>query len=253
MIISSLLAIRKERVLFCAMLILCVCHAEAQQVLHANSNAAANDGRESVIYATPDIHFSPHVAQVPGYGLRSLAARDTSQRMNYRMSLFTGFYYGWGQAHGYAGVAPSFSYRLDDKWTLKANFAVTTDMAGHPYAIREGDGRSWAPRRRSTTTGAAGMDVAAEYRPNDRTMIAAHLYYLGGNYTPVWSMSNRMEDLSVWGGSMEFHYRTRNDNTLSLYLNVMNDETGALYPWLYYPGAGRGTGLLQYDAPWLIY
>lgn len=249
---SPRLAINKGLLLL-AVLTISLCPVKAQQVTPSDSNVATRSQRDAVLYSSSDIRFSPNVAKAPVYGPLSLSARDTAQRLDYHMSLFTGFYSGWGQTHGYAGAAPSFSYRLDDRWTLKAGFAITTDMVGNTYAIRESDGRSWAPRRHATTTGAVGMDVAAEYRPNDRTMVAAHFYYLGGSYTPVWSVNNRPEDLSVWGGSMEFHYRTKNDNMLSLYFNVMNDKTGALYPWLYHPGAGCRPGFMLHDDPWQVY
>lgn len=244
----------KGVVLFFLALVAAVCPIPAQPVTSADSNAANGNWQDAIQYSSGSLLFSPNVAKMPTYGPRSRAARDTARRMDYHMSLFTGFYSGWGQSHGYAGAAPSFRYRLDDKWSLKASFAVATDRVGNTYAIRESEGRNRAPRRHNITTGVVGMDVAAEYRPNDRTMVAAHLYYMGGSCTPVWSMNNQPTNLDVWGGSMEIHYRAKNDNLLSLYLGVTNDRTGALSPLLYsYPGIGYRPGFMMCEDPWPLY
>jgi hypothetical protein len=159
--------------------------------------------------------------------------KDSVDKMEYHMSLFSGVYTGWGEAHGYMGAAPSFSYHASDRLTLKAGFAFTTDINSDRYRICGNESRSFAPRR-SNNTGAVGVDVAAEYKVNDNLWMAASIYYLGGSYDPIWNRSNRPMDLNVYGGSFALHYRTKNDNRFSVYFDFIHDETGAITPWMFY-------------------
>lgn len=161
------------------------------------------------------------------------AAPDSIGKVDYHMSLFSGVYSGWGETHGYMGAAPTFSYRASDRLTLKAGFAFTTDLNANSYQLCGRTPRDMAPRR-SNSTGTVGVDVAAEYQVNDNLWMAAHVYYLGGSYDPIWNGGNRPQELSVYGGSVAFHYRTKRDNRLSLYFDFVHDETGALTPWMFY-------------------
>lgn len=160
-------------------------------------------------------------------------ATDSSDKVDYHISLFSGVYGGGGETHAYTGAAPSLSYRVNDRLTLKAGFAFSSDINANSYRLSPRDERSLAPRR-SNSTGAVAMDVAAEYKMNDNLWMAARLFYLGGSYDPVWNGSSRPYQLNAYGGSVALHYRTKNDNSLSLYLNFVHDDTGALTPWMLY-------------------
>ncbi len=174
------------------------------------------------------------------------ALRDSADRLSVQTTLFTGIYSGFGQVHGYTGAVPRISYQVNDRLRLKGGFAVTTDMSSDRYNLLASEPRSLAPRR-NTTTGAVAMDVEAEYQLSDNLWMAARFYYLGGSYNSPWGIGDRPMDLNVFGGSMALHYRTKNNNALSIYIDVMHDETGALTPWLYHsPWHSYSPGFLMW-------
>ncbi len=176
--------------------------------------------------------------------LHEPSVRDSVDKLSLSTTLFTGFYSGYGQLHGYTGAAPRLRYQASDRLVLKGGFAVTTDMSHDRYSLSASDARSLVPRR-NTTTGTVAVDMEAEYQLNDNLWMAARLYYLGGSYVSPWRADGQPMDLNVLGGSMALHYRTKNNNSLSLYLDVMHDQTGALTPWLYHsPWPCHGQGFL---------
>ncbi len=178
--------------------------------------------------------------------LQDAAPCDSADRLSVQTTLFTGIYSGFGQLHGYTGAAPRLSYQVNDRLRLKGGFTVTTDMSQDRYNLSVDEPRSLAPRR-NTTTGAVAVDVEAEYQLNDNLWMAARVFYLGGSYNSPWGVGDRPMDLNVYGGSMSLHYRTKNNNALSIYLDVVHDETGALTPWMYHsPWHGYGPGFLMW-------
>lgn len=176
---------------------------------------------------------------------------DTAQRLHCNVTLSTGVYSAWGETHAYTLTAPSFTYRANEKLTLKAGFAVSTDLNANGYQLRGQRSRSYVPYR--TTTGATGLNMGAEYQVNDNLWIAAHAFYLGGSYDPIWEFGYGQgpQELSVFGASVAMHYRTKNDSGFSLYFNYVNDKTGALLPSLFYQPTSMGmlgNPFLGYDA-----
>lgn len=185
--------------------------------------------------------FSLMLAATPWAKAQRLTpATDTTQRVHCNVSLFTGVYSAWGETHAYTGAAPTITYRANDRLTLKAGFAVTTDMNANGYRLRGQQPRSYVPYR--TTTGATGVSLGAEYQVNDNLWVAARAFYLGGSYDPIWNFGQAQGpmELSVYGASVAMHYRTKNDNGISLYFNYVNDRTGALLPALLCHPAGLG-------------
>ena len=168
------------------------------------------------------------------------APQDSAERVHVGGSLFTGVYSAWGETHAYTGVAPVITYRANDRLTLKAGFAVTTDLNASGYRVQGHRSPSYAPYR--ATTGATAVSVGAEYQVSDNLWVAARAFYLGGSYDPIWDwgQGDGPRPLSVYGGSVALHYRTPGDNSLSLYFNYLNDRTGALTPsmWGYPMGMG---------------
>lgn len=161
---------------------------------------------------------------------------DSLQRFNYHVSLFSGVYSGWGETHGYMGVAPSFSYTFNDHWKLKAGFMALSDLNPN-FTPQE---RSLAPRR-NTTTVLAGA-VRAEYQANDHLWFAASAFYVGGQLNPVWVPGNSAYTLQAYGVSTSMRYKTKHNNYLDLSMTYIHDNTGVLAPLLCDPYYSYGNG-----------
>ena len=155
---------------------------------------------------------------------------DMLHKFNYHVSLFSGVYSGWGETHSYMGVAPSFSYTLNERWKLKAGFVAMSDINPN-FTPQE---RSLAPRRNNSTTALAGT-INAEYQATDRLLISSSIFYVGGQLDPVWVSGNSVSTLQAYGVSAAMHYKTKHNNYLDLSMTYIHDNTGALAPLFYNP------------------
>ena len=108
------------------------------------------------------------------------------------LSVGTGFIgTGNGDNRLYTSVAPSLSFRPNDRWTVNAGFRITTDMGLNANYAFSSPTRSLAPvRHRNGGTGLVSAHMAAQYQVNDRFWLAAAVYRLTGTYAPLYGFGN---------------------------------------------------------------
>lgn len=175
-------------------------------------------------------YYSPY--NNPTYN--NVSAADSTERLQVHGQVMAGIASGWGEVHSYTAINPTIRYQLNDKWTLKAGFAVVNDI---DIATRQ-QPRSLAPRKNSST--AAAVAVGTEYQHNN-LLFSASAFYLGGQTDPLWS--NTPYNLEAYGVSATMHYRLNDNNYLSLHVGLFYDNNGALGRMMwdnpYYYGWGQ--------------
>ncbi len=163
-------------------------------------------------------------------GQQRSAGSDTLCHDTFGVDLFTGVFSGFGTTRGYTGVAPRMVHRVDDRLTLKAGFAVVSEMFPLMSAPAE---RNLAPRRQPSR--AAAGAVQAEYQVKDNLWLSATAFYVGGQVSPLWRPTGHPLDISAYGGSIAARFRTPRDNYIGIDFNFVHDNTGALGPLLWNP------------------
>lgn len=172
---------------------------------------------------------------------------DTTNPLDFHLSLSTGVITSnYAGSRSYISAAPRLSYQLNDEWKLKAGFAMTTDMS---YLTIQPPVRSLAPVRQGTTVGAGW--VGAEYQPNDRLRIAGSVFYVGGQWQPMFGPMSQQGAMPVgaYGANATIQYRTGNNSWIELNVGIVRDEAGTLGPLLWdqwYGGRGSFYGLQHY-------
>lgn len=164
-------------------------------------------------------------------------AEDTLQlqRWEPHLSVSTGFLgTSWGDNRLYTSVAPSLTFRPNDRWAVNAGFRITSDM-GFPGTLFSEPTRSLAPyKQQNGGTGLASAHVAAQYRVNDRLWLAAAVYRLSGRYAPMYGFgSGNTFDVSATAFSAAASYRFNNDSFLHFSFTYLRDEYGTM-PYLYH-------------------
>ena len=165
----------------------------------------------------------------------SFASADTLQLPKWEphISVLTGFMgTNYGDNRLYTSVAPSLTYRSNDKWQLHAGFRITSDM-GLSTLPADPTPKSMAPyRHRNGGTDLASAHFSAEYRVNENMWLMATVYHIGGSYAPLYSpMPGQVFDVSATALSAAAAFRFGNDNLLRLTFTYVRDHAGTL-PWL---------------------
>ena len=151
------------------------------------------------------------------------------------MSVSTGFLgTSYGDNRLYTSVAPSLTFRPNDRWKMNAGFRITSDMGLNPNYAFSSPTRSLAPvRHRNGGTGLASAYLAAQYQVSDRLWLAAAVYHLTGTYAPLYGFGNGdVFDVSATAVSAAASYRFGDNNFLHLAFTYRRDEQGTLpYMW----------------------
>jgi len=173
-------------------------------------------------------------AQYPYYdGLFRYWPSDDSLKLRQvepHLSVSTGFI---GNSRGdnrvFTSVAPSFTYRANEKVTFMGGFSVLSDF-GLDRNFVNNPIRSKAPRRdRNGGTGIVSAEVGMHYQVNDKFLLSAWLYHAGGQYAPFYSRINDGAfDVSVTALSASAAYRFNNEDFLRVSLTVIRDHTGSM-------------------------
>lgn len=155
---------------------------------------------------------------------------DSLQRFDYHMSFTTGVSSIMGNVHNFAVVDPSFNFNINPKLTLQAGFTVVSDIRMNNYQLQGQEPSSLAPRR---STSMIGSEVSAIYKVNDRLTVAGSVYYLGGELQPWFCPEGRPLDVNAYGFSASMSYKTRNNNRIDLYFDILHDDSGSISPMWY--------------------
>ena len=160
------------------------------------------------------------------------------------LSVSTGFMgTSYGDNRLFSSVAPSLTFRPNDRWAVNAGFRITTDMGLNPNFAPSSPVRSLAPyRQRNGGTGLVSAHAAAQYQVNDRLWLAAAVYHLSGTYAPVYGFGNgEVFDVSATAVSAAASYRFDNDSFLHFSFTYLRDGQGTL-PYLYHDAWMHGYG-----------
>lgn len=181
---------------------------------------------------------------------RSQADTVTLPKWEPHLSVSTGFVgSSYGDNRLYTSVAPSLTFRPNDRWTINAGFRITTDMGLNPNYMFSSPTKDLAPyKHRNGGTGIASAHVAAQYQVTDRLWLAASVYHLGGTYAPIYGFGNGSSfDVSATAVSAAASYRFRNDSFLHLSFTYIRDEYGTM-PYLFHDAWMHGG-----YGPWGMY
>ena len=167
----------------------------------------------------------------PDRPLREIKDSVKAPKWEPHLSVSMGFLgSSYGDNRLFTSVAPSLSYRPNDRWLVSAGFRITSDM-GFPFVQNN---RDLAPYKREGGTGLASAHVAAEYRVNDNLWLAASVYHIGGKYAPfcVFAQGSTL-DVSATAISAAAALRFNDDNYLRLSFTMIHDHYGTL-PYMYF-------------------
>lgn len=159
------------------------------------------------------------------------------------LSVGMGFFSSsFGDSRVFTSVAPSLSYRPNDRLTVNGGFRVISDFGVDKVFASPAPVRNLAPYRNNGGTGMVGVHLGAEYQVNDNVWLAATLYHLGGSYAPIYAFTNGNDlDVSITALTAEAAFRFKNDNFLHLSVTVMRDRGGAL-PYMWHDAFMTGHG-----------
>ena len=155
-----------------------------------------------------------------------------------------------GGTRGYYYVAPNFTFRPGDRWTVNAGFGFMTD-AWHSVNLNATP-RSLAPYKHSSDgTRLFQGHVEASYRVSENVWLAAAVAHLGGTYSPVYGpLNGETMDMSVTAVSAAAAFRFADNNFLRLSFTFIRDHGGAM-PFLmhdaWHGGYGMGCGASAFD------
>ena len=175
------------------------------------------------------------------------------QRMETHLMLSTGVVSSHYYSSAYTLVAPSFSFRVNDKVKVNAGFALLTDFIPHGYEIKAKEEKDLKPLKEPAAgTHFASGYLGMTYVPNSNMTVSATAFYMGGSLTNVVAGLRPM-DISSWGGNARMTYKTSQGKTLDVSVTFIKHNRD--FPFMMhnpfysgYYGGPLGSGLL-YGAP----
>lgn len=223
----------------------------------------ASAQNDSIVSSSGDITVAPMPASSrPMHRLDDISkiASDTLERWEFHVSMGTAI---TGSRHSSAslfGISPSVIYRPSERFTVKASASLLNSYSLSPggYTLHGRVPRSMAPLRNPTGV-AASASVSAIYKVNDRLMLGASLYHVGGDlasgavFNP-WFYGDMPLNLNATAFSAAMRYRIGDDNFLDIHMTFVDDRTGALTPYMLgYPygsfhGFAHGSMFNMYDS-----
>lgn len=183
---------------------------------------------------------------MPGYPWY-MNSVDTA-KTNVHLSLGSTVMAGFGHADAVSWVAPSVSYRVNEKLTLRGGFAMAGSLMPNGHALHGRGPLNLAPVRQGTELG--GMWLQAEYRASDRLLIWGTASRMTGFVQPLWTNSALPVDAtSVSGG---FAYRFEKGSVLAMHFRFVHDSYGyMLHPPYGHPYYGPlAPEFTIYNGPW---
>ncbi len=164
------------------------------------------------------------------------------------LSVSTGFMgTGYGDNRLFTSVAPSITYRVDDKWTITGGFRITTDMELNPNHSVGSNQRSLAPYKKNGGTGVVSGRVEAQYQVNENFWLAGSIYHMSGNYNPFYGLMNgEAFKVSATAISAAAAFRFNNNNLLHISFTYIRDHAGTM-PFMLHDAWMHGGGFTPFD------
>lgn len=183
---------------------------------------------------------------MPGYPWH-MNSIDTA-KSNVHLSMGSTVQAGFGRTEAVSWVAPSFSYRVGKRLTLRGGFGVAGSLLSNGYALHGRSPQSLAPVRQGTELG--GVWAQAEYRASDRLLIWGTASRMTGFVQPLWTDRALPVDATSLSGG--FAYRFETGSMLAMHFHFVHDSYGyLLHPPYGHPYYGPLTTEFDiYSGPW---
>lgn len=180
----------------------------------------------------------------------AMSAQEPAQKDSVRLSKWephlsvsSGFMgTSWGDNRLYTSVAPSLTYRPNERWSFDGGFRITSDMGLSREFNLSPAPQDLAPyRERNGGTGLVSAHLSAQYQVNDNMWLAASIYHLGGSYAPMYGpWGGSTFDVSATAISAEAAFRFKEDNFLTVSFTYIHDNCGTMPlmlhdMWMHHP------------------
>ena len=153
--------------------------------------------------------------------LWNMNSLDTA-KTNVHLSMGSTIEAGFGRAEAITWAAPSMSYRVTEKLTLRGGFTVAGSLLPRGYALHGRGPQSLAPVRQGTQVG--GVWGQVEYKANDHLLIWATAARMTGFVQPLWADGSQPVDVTSLSGG--FAYRFDQGSILSMHFHFVHDNYG---------------------------
>lgn len=148
------------------------------------------------------------------------------ERWDFHLSTGTSVTFAGREAMPRMWTAPSVTFRPNDRLTLRGGF-LAVGSSPDAYRLHGLQRPSLAPRRRTTSVAAAGVE--ADYRVSDRLWVWASVWRAGGWLQPWFDPTGEAHRLGITSFSGGFDLKLGEGSALSMSFSMVRDDYGTLF------------------------